>query len=364
TGKLGQVDDGGPAALDLGQYRQRLERDAEQRLVVRRGGHRSARSVAEEHPGAAARAPRGQLRLPRRRPVGHLRQPERLADGGDRAARSAEGRRLGRLWLGRGGGRDQHHHPPELPGPGIRRQLRPRRSGRAGDLDRQTGRRAWRSRNGRLQHPAVAGSLYPQPAGSGSARPDQERHLHRPARRPLERLVGQGGALPGRRPVRALPQRPGQCPEGMVLTASAPIDGLSGDTCAINLAPHTTLIPSTDRYQAYLFGTKRLTPQIEAFGEVLYSYVEGASLFGSSPFFTLEGGRFALNAETGLAEPVSNLPPANNPYKPYGVATPIEYTFFDLGRTLKTNESKSYRALAGVRGRHDRFDWEAAAFAS
>jgi iron complex outermembrane receptor protein len=156
----------------------------------------------------------------------------------------------------------------------------------------------------------------------------------------------------------------GQCPEGMVLTASAPIDGLAGDTCAINLAPHTTLIPSTDRYQAYLFGTKRLTPQIEAFGEVLYSYVEGASLFGSSPFFTLEGGRFALNAQTGLAEPVSNLLPANNPYNPYGVATPIEYTFFDLGRTLKTNESKSYRALGGVRGRHDRFDWEAAVFAS
>jgi iron complex outermembrane recepter protein len=156
----------------------------------------------------------------------------------------------------------------------------------------------------------------------------------------------------------------GHCPEGMVLTASAPIDGLAGDTCAINLAPHTTLIPSTDRYQAYLFGTKRLTPQIEAFGEVLYSYVEGASLFGSSPFFTLEGGRFALNAQTGLAEPVSNLLPANNPYNPYGVATPIEYTFFDLGRTLKTNESKSYRALAGVRGRHDRFDWEAAVFAS
>jgi len=156
----------------------------------------------------------------------------------------------------------------------------------------------------------------------------------------------------------------GQCPEGMVLTASAPIDGLAGDTCAINLAPHTTLIPSTDRYQAYLFGTKRLTSEIEAFGEVLYSYVEGASLFGSSPFFTLEGGRFALNAQTGLAEPVSNLLPANNTYNPYGRATPIEYTFFDLGRTLKTNESRSYRALAGVRGRHDSLDWEAAIYAS
>ena len=156
----------------------------------------------------------------------------------------------------------------------------------------------------------------------------------------------------------------GQCPEGMVLTASAPIDGLQGNTCAINLAPHTTLIPSTDRYQAYVHATARLTPQVEAFGEVLYSYVEGASLFGSSPFFTLEGGRFALNAQTGLAEPVSNLLPANNPYNPYGVATPIEYTFFDLGRTLKTNESESYRALAGLRGNTEKFDWEAAIYAS
>lgn len=156
----------------------------------------------------------------------------------------------------------------------------------------------------------------------------------------------------------------GQCPEGMVLTASAPIDGLAGNTCAINLAPHTTLIPSTDRYQAYLSGTRRLTSEIEIFGEALYSYVEGASLFGSSPFFTLEGGRFALNAETGLAEPVSNLLPAGNPYNPYGVDTPIEYTFFDLGRTLKTNESRSYRALAGARGRHQSLDWEAAVYAS
>ena len=32
-------------------------------------------------------------------------------------------------------------------------------------------------------------------------------------------------------------------------------------------------------------------------------------IFGSSPYFTLEGGRFALNATTGLAEPVSNLLP-------------------------------------------------------
>lgn len=156
----------------------------------------------------------------------------------------------------------------------------------------------------------------------------------------------------------------GNCPTGMVRTASAPIDGLAGETCAINLSPYTTLIPSTDRYQGYVSGTYRVSDDVELFGEAVYSYIKGASIFGSSPYFTLEGGRFALNAATGLAEPVSNLLPAANPYNPYGVATPIEYTFFDLGQSLKTNVSKAYRVLGGLRGKNDRFDWEFAAFAS
>lgn len=156
----------------------------------------------------------------------------------------------------------------------------------------------------------------------------------------------------------------GNCPEGMQLTASAPIDGLPGNTCAINLAPYTTLIPSTERYQGYINGTLRIGDNVDAFGEVIYSHIRGASIFGSSPYFTLEGGRFALNANTGLAEPVPAILPANNPYNPYGVNTPIEYTFFDLGQSLKTNRSDAYRVLAGVRGRGERWDWEVAAFAA
>lgn len=156
----------------------------------------------------------------------------------------------------------------------------------------------------------------------------------------------------------------GNCPGGMRLTASAPIDGLPGNTCAINLAPYTTLIPSTERYQGYVNATLRLSDNVDAFGEAIYSHIRGASIFGSSPYFTLEGGRFALNADTGLAEAVPAILPANNPYNPYGVDTPIEYTFFDLGQSVKTNRSDAYRVLAGVRGRGERWDWEVAAFAA
>ncbi len=154
----------------------------------------------------------------------------------------------------------------------------------------------------------------------------------------------------------------GNCPQGTVLTASAPIDGLTGDTCAFSQVPYTTLIPSTERYQAYVNGTVRINDNVEAFGEVIYSHIRGASIFGSSPYFTLEAGRFALNADTGLAEPVSAVLPAGNPYNPYGVDTPIEYTFFNLGQSVKTNRSDAYRVLGGIRGRTDRWDWEASAF--
>jgi iron complex outermembrane receptor protein len=44
------------------------------------------------------------------------------------------------------------------------------------------------------------------------------------------------------------------------------------------------------------------------------------------------------------------------------VAVPIEYTFFNLGQSLKINYSQSYRFLGGVRGSGERWDWEAAAF--
>ncbi|KAF1014126.1 MAG: Vitamin B12 transporter BtuB [Stenotrophomonas maltophilia] len=154
----------------------------------------------------------------------------------------------------------------------------------------------------------------------------------------------------------------GNCPTGTTRVASAPIDGLAGDTCGFNQAAYTTLIPSTKRWQAYANSTFRLNDSVDAFGEVLYSDIKGASWFGSSPYFTLEGGRFALNANTGLAEPVSNSLPAGSPYNPYGRAVPIEYTFFNLGGTIKTNRSRAYRGVFGLRGTLGAWDWEVAAF--
>src|SRR5690606_24120070 len=54
----------------------------------------------------------------------------------------------------------------------------------------------------------------------------------------------------------------GACPDGTTRVASAPIDGLAGDTCGFNQAPYTTLIPSTKRWQAYANGTFRLSDNV------------------------------------------------------------------------------------------------------
>ena len=154
----------------------------------------------------------------------------------------------------------------------------------------------------------------------------------------------------------------GNCPEGTVLTASKPIDGRAGDTCAYNLNDSSTLIPSTKRWQAYANGTLRLSDSVEAFGEFLYSDIKGTSWFGSSPYFTLESGRFALNADSGLAEPISAVLPGSNPYNPYGRDVSLEYTFFNLGSTFKTNRSTALRGVVGLRGHGEAWDWEVAGF--
>ncbi len=47
-----------------------------------------------------------------------------------------------------------------------------------------------------------------------------------------------------------------------------------------------------------------------------------------------------------------------HPNNPGSTPLPFEYTFFDLGPRLKDNTQVFYRALAGVRGSGERWDWK------
>lgn len=155
----------------------------------------------------------------------------------------------------------------------------------------------------------------------------------------------------------------GNCPTGMVLRDSAPIDGRSGQTCAYSLVQDSMLVPDADRFQIFSRGTFKLGDSTELFAEALYSRTKGR-MVNYVPYFTLEANRFALNPNTGLAETLSNLLPASSPYNPYGTPVALEYTFFDLGRAERHTDSKFHRVLAGVRGDWNQWRWEASAFQS
>lgn len=155
----------------------------------------------------------------------------------------------------------------------------------------------------------------------------------------------------------------GNCPAGMTLRDSAPIDGRSGQTCAYSLVADSMLVPDTDRYQVFASGTLALSDSSEFFAEALYSRSKGRMVH-YVPWFTLEANRFALNPQTGLAETLGNLLPAGNPYNPYGEDTALEYTFFDLGRQERHSDSKFHRVLAGVRGDWNQWRWETSFFQS
>lgn len=155
----------------------------------------------------------------------------------------------------------------------------------------------------------------------------------------------------------------GNCPTGMVLRDSAPIDGRGGQTCAYSLVKDSMLVPDADRYQVFGSGTVKINDSTEFFAEALYSRTKGR-MVSYIPWFTLEANRFALNPTTGLAETLSNLLPASSPYNPYGVPTALEYTFFDLGRQERHTDSRFHRVLAGLRGDWNQWHWESAVFQS
>lgn len=155
----------------------------------------------------------------------------------------------------------------------------------------------------------------------------------------------------------------GNCPTGMTLRDSAPIDGRTGQTCAYSLVKDSMLVPDADRYQIFGSGTFRVSDSVEAFAEVLYSRTKGR-MVSYIPWYTLEANRFALNPNTGLAETLGNQLPASSPYNPYGVPVTLEYTFFDLGRQERHTDSRFHRVLGGLRGEWRGWNWEAAAYQS
>lgn len=143
----------------------------------------------------------------------------------------------------------------------------------------------------------------------------------------------------------------GPCPTGTQLAnASALMFGPgSGTACAVNTAGAMSLHPHEERFQASANLTVRLTDDID----------ETLQLWDSRNITT---GYQSNSSNEGYAG-YSGVVPASNTYNPYGVATPLTYTFLGepLGLTVRSN---FYRALIGLQGGFNtqafgEWDWKA-----
>ncbi|MCL6710604.1 TonB-dependent receptor [Pseudomonas sp. R2.Fl] len=150
------------------------------------------------------------------------------------------------------------------------------------------------------------------------------------------------------------------CPDGSVLRPYSDFGStLPGNACAFNAQPYKTLQPGAERIQASLSATFRMGERTELFADLLYSHNQADQIF-SAPL-TVGPGLRAYNPATGTLVDIPVALPVGHPDNPNGVPLPFEYTFFDLGPRLKDNTQVFYRALAGLRGQTERWDWEVAA---
>lgn len=134
---------------------------------------------------------------------------------------------------------------------------------------------------------------------------------------------------------------------------------LPGEACSFNTQPYRTLIPDAERYQALVAGDYRFSDSIQGFAEVLYSTGHNGTYFGAP--LSVGAGLRAYDRNTGRLVDIPVVLPAGHPNNPYGVPTPFETTFFDIGPRYKINKSQFQRTLIGLRGQGDVWDWEVAA---
>ena len=117
-------------------------------------------------------------------------------------------------------------------------------------------------------------------------------------------------------------------------------------SCNFNTAQNYSLEPSTTRWNAKVRGTFKISDDIQAYADVWASRNETVQLSGVPSATSLSN---VFNVIPGQLSPLNRTVPANNPYNPFGVATPINYTFADAQTAVDT-VSTYWKASTGVKG--------------
>ena len=127
---------------------------------------------------------------------------------------------------------------------------------------------------------------------------------------------------------------------------NCPADRIAGQTCLYDYGPSSIAIPGAERIGAVLNLRREVAEDIELFSEIGIQHNSSEA-----------GG-----AATPLDEGAGLYVPANHPNNPWGKRVEISrYRTVDAGNRRWSISSDSMRALAGIRGKTNNWEWEAAA---
>lgn len=125
-----------------------------------------------------------------------------------------------------------------------------------------------------------------------------------------------------------------------------PVSRIAGQTCLYDYGPSSIAIPAAERMGAVLNLRREIAEDMELFSEIGIQHNSSEA-----------GG-----AATPLDEGAGLYVPANHPKNPFGKRVEISrYRTVDAGNRRWSISSDSLRALAGIRGKTNEWEWEAAA---
>jgi iron complex outermembrane receptor protein len=133
--------------------------------------------------------------------------------------------------------------------------------------------------------------------------------------------------------------------------------GKNGKVLAYNPAPFRTLIPAVERVHTSLRGTLKLNQATEAYAEALYGYSWAEQTFGAP--LTVGSGLRAWNNGKQALDNIGVLLPAGHPNNPSGTPQTFTATLFDLGPRMKQDKVDFYRALTGIKGAWNGWEYDA-----
>ncbi|CDG82604.1 TonB-dependent receptor domain-containing protein [Janthinobacterium agaricidamnosum] len=134
----------------------------------------------------------------------------------------------------------------------------------------------------------------------------------------------------------------------------------AGGLCVFDRYSRFEAIPEAKRLNFLLSGTINISDKVQSFSEVLFSntktdYTSGFSIYDSEGADAVWG-----DPRTGQAKTyTSRYLPANHPLNQTGDEAPLRYRFAD-SPAYRKSDSTQYRALTGLRGTWDKYDWETA----